>query len=130
MFNHFRKDQRGQAMVELALILPILLLLIMGIIEIGRMYNAYLVIDHATREGARAGSLGATDSEIEYKIKTLSAPLNNSTGIQVSVNPISRVRGQDISVKAVYHFIFYAPMIGNIFGNPLNITSSIISRME
>ena len=132
MFNRFKKDLRGQAMVEMALILPLFVLLLLGVVEVGRMYNAYLVIDHATREGARAGSLGATTYQIETKIKTISALLPNSADVKVTVTPndSNRSRGQNISITTLYPFKFFAPMIGTIFGNPFNISSIIVARVE
>lgn len=53
---------RGAAMVELALILPILVMLLVGIIEFGRAYNQQVQIQGAAREGARALALGSDAS--------------------------------------------------------------------
>jgi len=52
-------------MVELALLLPLLLLLVFGIIEFGRGYNAKIELTGAVREGARAAALGKTEVEVE-----------------------------------------------------------------
>lgn len=49
---------RGAAAVELALVLPLLLLMLFGIIDFGRMLNAQITLTEAAREGARAVSLG------------------------------------------------------------------------
>jgi Flp pilus assembly protein TadG len=48
------KDERGQSLAEFALILPVLLLLIAGIIEFGRGWNISQVVADAAREGARS----------------------------------------------------------------------------
>lgn len=48
---------RGAAMVEFALVLPILLLLVFGIVEFGRVYNIETSITAAAREGARVMAL-------------------------------------------------------------------------
>ena len=48
------QGQKGAELVELALILPLFLLLLIGIIEFGRAYNVYENVIHATREGVRA----------------------------------------------------------------------------
>jgi hypothetical protein len=48
--------ERGAELVEFALISPLFLLLLMGIIEFGRGYNVYENVIHATREGVRAAS--------------------------------------------------------------------------
>jgi len=46
-------DERGQSLVEMALVLPLLLLLVLGIIDFGRAFNNYIIITNAAREGAR-----------------------------------------------------------------------------
>ncbi len=50
----FRKtSEKGAALVEFAIVAPLLLLLVFGIIEFGRAYNAQNTLTHAAREGAR-----------------------------------------------------------------------------
>ena len=64
-----RNCDRGAVMVELALILPILVMLLVGIIEFGRAYSAQVSIQGAAREGARSLALkessGAVDSAVQ-----------------------------------------------------------------
>ena len=52
-------NERGAALVEFALILPILVMFVFGIIEFGRLYSARIQLTSAVREGARAAALGA-----------------------------------------------------------------------
>ena len=56
-------NQRGQSLVEFALALPVLLLVILGIAELGLFFNAYIDMIDATREGARFG----TDLDPEHQ---------------------------------------------------------------
>jgi len=58
------RRQRGAAAVEFALIAPLMILLTLGIIDFGLYVSEVSVVGNAAREGARAGSLGATSSEI------------------------------------------------------------------
>lgn len=61
--------RRGTAVVEFAVIAPIFLLLVFGIIEFGRLVNVQSVVTNAAREGARVGVLdGTTNDEIENRI--------------------------------------------------------------
>jgi hypothetical protein len=53
-----RSTDHGAAAVELALVLPLLLVLVFGIIDFGRMLNAQITLTEAAREGARAAALG------------------------------------------------------------------------
>src|SRR5947209_5320868 len=58
--RHHKRSEQGAAMVELALVLPLLLMLVMGIIFFGLAYNAKVELTGAVREGARALALGKT----------------------------------------------------------------------
>jgi Flp pilus assembly protein TadG len=49
----WRQAERGQALVEFALILPVILLLVVGMLEFSRAWNLHQVITDAAREGAR-----------------------------------------------------------------------------
>lgn len=53
--------EKGQGLVELAIILPLLLIILLGIIDFGRVFYAYVAITNASREGARYGSLHPSD---------------------------------------------------------------------
>ena len=50
------RSERGQSLVELALVLPLLILLLAGIADLGRAFFSYIEITNAAQEGARAGS--------------------------------------------------------------------------
>jgi len=56
------RDDRGQAMIELALTLPLLLLLVFGIAQGGILFNHWIVLTEATRAGGRELSLGRAPS--------------------------------------------------------------------
>ena len=55
--SHAADCTRGQSAVEIALLLPILLLILFGIIIVGFMFYAHIQVSNAVREGARAGSV-------------------------------------------------------------------------
>ncbi len=58
-----RRHTQGQGLVEFALILPILLLIMVGIMEFGRVFVIYVNLSNASREGARYGIVNPTDYE-------------------------------------------------------------------
>ena len=53
-----RRGERGQAIIEMALTLPLLLVIVMGIFDFGFMFQKFEVVTNAAREGARVGVLG------------------------------------------------------------------------
>lgn len=73
MKRKFLKNDNGQAVVEMAIVLPLLLLLILGMIEFGWILNGHITITAAAREGARTAivyqsataAAGAVQSAVE-----------------------------------------------------------------
>lgn len=58
------RGEKGQSLVEFALLLPVLMLILLGIVEFGFMLNAKIVITSAAREGARVLALKGEDSPL------------------------------------------------------------------
>jgi len=70
-------DRRaGTATVELALVVPLLLLLLMGIIEFGLLFEDYMILKNAAREGARTGATGASTTAIANRVQDAAAQLS------------------------------------------------------
>ena len=78
-----RVRARGATIVEFALVLPLLLGIVIGIIEFGWLVKNYLILANATREGARIASVGRTITETKTRIGNVSSPLvfDANTGI-------------------------------------------------
>jgi Flp pilus assembly protein TadG len=75
----FTRAKQGQSLVEFALVLPILLLILLGVVDLGRVYYAYVTLTNASREGARFGATygwttpTTTQSAIRNRTKNESA---------------------------------------------------------
>ena len=63
-----KKNERGQALVEFALLAPILVLLVLGVIQFGIIFYGQITITASSREGARMASVGKPDADIISKI--------------------------------------------------------------
>lgn len=73
-----RRGDKGQALVEFALVLPFLLVLALGIVLVADVGVARLALEHAAAEGARAGALTNDDAEVSRAIAAAAAPLDAS----------------------------------------------------
>lgn len=60
---------RGAVIVEFAIIAPLLIMLIVGVVEFGRLLNVQIALQGATREGARAGALRKTSQEVSTAVR-------------------------------------------------------------
>jgi Flp pilus assembly protein TadG len=82
-----RLGERGQGLVEMAMMLPLMLVLVVGIVEVAAGYNAYTTVVSASRDGARLGSKGsANDSAVQaLVVKDLGRLKNPVTTSDVTV---------------------------------------------
>jgi Flp pilus assembly protein TadG len=104
--------QRGAVAVEFALILPVLLLILFGTIEFGRVYSQHQVFQGAAREGARCAAVAASSNcVIQDKIDGASGAYTPTTtaSVQVGAGPVvsatdpsagctNATKGQDVHV--------------------------------
>ncbi|MFL6099981.1 MAG: TadE/TadG family type IV pilus assembly protein [Actinomycetales bacterium] len=113
-----RRDS-GAVAVEFALILPILLLIVFGIIDFGRMLNAQITLTQAAREGARWAALG--QSGVAARV-TAAAPgmTPGPTTTVLSSCPANAAVGAYAEVRASYTFNFVTPFgaISTMIGGP------------
>lgn len=135
-FNANRRQpdsfHRGQATVELALLLPVILLLLFGIAEFGRAFNAYITLENAVREGARLGVTGATDAEILARVKNVAVTLDESRlSVEIIPPEASRRRGDSLIVRASYDFPLLVPIISQLLSSlPLILEAEVAMRVE
>jgi len=125
------KNKKGQSLVEFVLVLPLILLIIMGIFEFGLMFNSYLTINNASREGARLASVGGTDIAIESRVIAVAGNLD-PVDLAVTVSPGEglRERGGSVTVTVVYNHGIITPIISNILGGNIPLTSETTMRVE
>ncbi len=85
-----RPGERGQSLVETAILLPALLIIIIGIVEVADALNAYVTLVDSARDGARLGSKGlASDDDIENLIITETGRLRDPVaGADIDVDHI------------------------------------------
>ncbi len=130
MVHHLKKE-RGQAVVELAILLPVLILILMAIFEFGRVMNAYMIVTHASREGARAAAVGIQDAEVVTRVENFSSTLNDAN-ITVTIDPLhaSRSTGDTVTVTVEYDIDVITPIIGAITGNTIHMEAFTSMRVE
>ena len=85
VFSHNRADAkaqqrmiRGTVTVEFAMLLPLLLVLLFGIIEFSLIFKDVMTLNHAARESARKATMGASTTEITDLIEAMCSNLDAS----------------------------------------------------
>ncbi len=113
---------RGAALVETALVLPILILLIFGIVEFGRAYNAQITLTHSAREGVRELAITQDVGQATTTAKNAATSLDPA---QISVTTTSCNTGQPVTLTVSYPFTYDIPLFGS---NTINMTGSGVMR--
>jgi Flp pilus assembly protein TadG len=126
---------RGAAAVEFAIMLPLLLLIIFGIIDFGRALNAQVTITQAAREGARLTALNQPNV-----VSRTQAAATGLSGVGVTVAascPAGSGPTANADVKVSYSFNFITPIgaIATLFGgsglgSPLTLTAEGVMPCE
>jgi Flp pilus assembly protein TadG len=101
---------RGSVAVEFALVLPILLLIIFGVIDFGRAINDQITLTQAAREGARLASLGYSTSAVQTRAQSAATGLSPVTVTVSTACPSGAGAGVDAVVQASYSFSFLTPV--------------------
>ncbi len=116
------RSERGATVVEFALILPILVMLVFGIVEFGRGYNAKITVTHAAREGARVLALTADASAAELAAKNAATSLDAGS---ITVTSSACTPGTPASVTVQYPFTYEVPLVG---GGTRTVTATGVMR--
>jgi Flp pilus assembly protein TadG len=130
-----RGRDRGAAAVEFALLLPLLLLIVFGIIDFGRMLNAQITLTQAAREGARLEALGQANVASRTQ-----AAATGLSGVTVSISSACAPGAgstADAVVSVSYQFSFVTPIasIANLFsgagfGSPMTLSAQGVVPCE
>lgn len=125
------KKGRGQALVETALVLPVILLILMGIVDFGILFNNYLVISNASREAARSAAVGSNDQSISAAVGRYTATLDKKR-LRTIISPSESLRkkGNEVTVTIEFDNRFLTPVIGAILPNPFCLRSKTVMRIE
>ena len=144
MTNRFRSE-RGAAIIETALTLPIVLLVCVGIFEFGRAYQTWQVMTNAAREGARVAVLpnpvaGAIDARVREYLQL--GGLNSDESVGVAVTPVEVSLGaagnasaSRVTVTYPFSFMVLQPVArlvvsGTMTGAPITLTAAATMRNE
>ncbi|MFC4557611.1 TadE/TadG family type IV pilus assembly protein [Virgibacillus kekensis] len=97
------KNEDGQAMVEFALIVPLLLMLLVGIFDFGRVLYTHLQLELIAQESVRIAGLGQGDEAIRTYAHN-NFDLGNPGDLQVSISPEepNRVSGEYVTVTLTF----------------------------
>ena len=132
-----KNGEKGQALVEFALLFPIFLLLLFAIIDFGMGFYSWITVTNAAREGARLGVVMATSQQIEDRVYQTADLPNESTQMTVTVTNAQGQPGESVVVQVDYDYDLITPLAGivsfvsgNVLGPTLTFSSTAEMRLE
>ncbi|WP_347995071.1 TadE/TadG family type IV pilus assembly protein [uncultured Eubacterium sp.] len=129
-----KKREKGQSAVEFALVLPILLLIVCGILDFGWLFYNQLSVENACREGARVGCVNAQDAHLDQivtdKVEAI-LPKNLKSVVVDSklTNPTSPLEG-DLKVNVKAEMNTLTPVLGVIYGKTKELSYTVTIKTE
>jgi Flp pilus assembly protein TadG len=144
-WRRLTRTDAGQSLLEVALVMPLLLLVAVGIFEFGRAFQTWLVVSNAAREGARVAILPTstvTDVQTRVTAYLQGGQLDNYQNATVNVNQSSTVNigtgtasSSVVTVNYPFSFIVLNPVAnlvasGSTVGAPITLTAAAEMRNE
>jgi Flp pilus assembly protein TadG len=135
------KSERGAALLETAITIPLLLLISVAIFEFGRAYQTWQVLTNAAREGARVAVIsGTSDDQVRAAVRTYmtAGRLTNAATAPIAVQrnqPLGDRSGSAITITYPFNFIVLNPVVRLVVpdsgtGAPVNLSAFAIMRNE
>lgn len=128
-----RRNRRGAAVVEFAVVSPVFFLLVFGMIEYGRMVMVQQLLTNAAREGARVGVLdNSTASDVTTAVNNYltAANINNATITCNPSTPSSATYGQPVTVTVSVPFSQVSWLPSPMFLGGTTMTAQSAMRRE
>jgi Flp pilus assembly protein TadG len=140
-----KSQEKGQSLIELAISLPVILLILLGTIDFGMALFSYSILRDAAQEGALYGSFNPSNTEeIENRARNIlprsdeeavfSSPVNlrDTSNVLIEIDVIgddcqgiTRGVANSIQVNVIYQYPILMPFTGNIIGSDtISLTGS------
>ena len=142
-----KNPERGAALVELAMVLPLLLLILMGIVEIGLLFYNQQILTNSSREGARAAIARSTHNGVVLDANAIEDIVEDYLGLgkthtdrrlitfgsdpdpDVTTNGLGGAYGTDLTVTVEYDHPFLFPALLR-FGAGIHLSAQTVMKME
>lgn len=121
--------ERGAAAVELAMVLPVMLLVVAGIVDFGRVFFTEIQLTNAAREGARASIVsGTTAGAAETRMTSAAVGVS---GFEATASPVCPAGTATVTAAAPFDWVMLKPalnLIGAASALPTRLSSTAVMK--
>jgi Flp pilus assembly protein TadG len=146
-----KNGEKGQALAEFALLVPLFLILLFAIVDFGMGFHSWITVTNSAREGARVGAVhpplnvasspcsgkASLEQCIEDRVRETAGLPNQDTKMFVYITNAEGQSGESVVVKVDYGYDFITPLAGlfqffsvDAIGSTLNLSSTADMRLE
>ncbi len=112
-------EDRGAAAVEFALVLPLLLVVVFGLVDFGRAYSMQISLTQAAREGVRVAALGGSAADATTRTTNAAAPVNGITvGVTTCPAVVTPTSDAQVIASRTYNYITPIQPLFTLMGQP------------
>jgi Flp pilus assembly protein TadG len=132
--------ERGSELIEMAIVTPLLLVLVAGVVDYGVLFQRFEIVTNAVREGARLATIpGHTQAQVQNRVVAYLNSAGITSGYSTPVmqpapipGPGTNWAGVRVSLTYTHTFIFLDPMLKIIGGGvlPSSFTASAVMRSQ
>ncbi|RPF53961.1 TadE family protein [Aquisalibacillus elongatus] len=125
------RNEKAQSIVEFSLVIPLLMIMLVGVFDVGRMMYSYSGLHFTAQETVRLGGFGYTDEEItEFAKDHFETGDVEDLTISISPNEAERESGEYVTVSLSYPIQPFTPFAKQVFGDDITITADSTIRVE
>jgi Flp pilus assembly protein TadG len=136
MKKHSARSERGAALVEMAMVLPLLIVLLFGIMETGWLFSQHVELRHSSREAARIAAVSSPDgnnggfdaTDIRDRICDTTG-LSGDTLTEIALTSTGADIGDNATVEITADYQSLTGLLDPIFGS-ITIDNSVDFRLE
>jgi Flp pilus assembly protein TadG len=123
-----RDGERGTSAIEFALVLPLLLLLLLALVQVGVLAHDQLVLTQASRAGAREAAVGPSAGAVDEAVRNAAVGLD---GERLRVEIVrAGARGSPVTVSLTYEAPIATTLAGWLFPDSVTLRGSATMRQE
>jgi Flp pilus assembly protein TadG len=137
----FRSSERGSELIEFALVCPLLLLLVLGIVDFGFLFQRFEVVTNAAREGARLAVLQGYDSaDVQARVNdylqqggvptSAGNPTIQLSTVDIPLGGGKTVSGKQVQVQYFHNYLFMGNILGWFGGSFTSVPLTAVSTMR
>lgn len=136
--NKKTDGEKGQNLVEFALVVPIFLILVFAIVDFGMGFHAWITVTNAAREGARVGAVGADEATITARVEDTASSLTQDDLNVTVTNSVDQGGdpGESVTVQVDYQYQMITPLsnllglLGGGIGDTVDFSATSEMRLE